>query len=228
MYRCGSSVLTKLVDEVGRRFWSIENSKRPKGTPLKRITKALASPPFFFRGSGSTNHPQKEKRAEARAGNILDRIGSLNFKISNRVNADIRDEWDDGLPLPPRRNGTSIGGGCFERRTAFNSSSPTDHSFFRPLSTEIPERVARVRAKSTFYIKTPLSTYFQPFFSSLLGVLFRVIFAQITPIRDWYDEEDAPFGPRVFVNVRFRATSRPVYNAPTRHSVPTFSKVPVN
>lgn len=114
---------------------------RRERDPLKRITKALAAPPFSLAGYiiriYSANHPQKEKRAEARAGNILDRIGSLNFKISNRVNADIRESH------------SSIGGGCLERERERESSRPPPllARFSSPLSevNSSNEKFAAVR-----------------------------------------------------------------------------------
>lgn len=113
---------------------------RRERDPLKRITKALAAPPFsrgVYYTYTSANHPQKEKRAEARAGNILDRIGSLNFKISNRVNADIRESH------------SSIGGGCLERERERESSRPPPllARFSSPLSevNSSNEKFAAVR-----------------------------------------------------------------------------------
>lgn len=82
-------------DGVGQpRQWTLLIYREfEKGEGRERSVKTYHKglPLFLSRGIyavASANHPQKEKRA--RAGNILDRIGSLNFKISNRVNADIR------------------------------------------------------------------------------------------------------------------------------------------
>lgn len=92
-------------DGVGQpRQWTLLIYREfEKGEGRERSVKTYHKglPLFLSRGIyavASANHPQKEKRA--RAGNILDRIGSLNFKISNRVNADIRG-----------RRHSSIGGG---------------------------------------------------------------------------------------------------------------------
>lgn len=130
---------------------------RRERDPLKRITKALAAPPFslagYIRGLREPS-AKREKRAEARAGNILDRIGSLNFKISNRVNADIRETPLFYRRRLPREKGREREGGLSQPLLARFSSPLSDvnssnekfaavrklHSWCRP------PRLAGVRA----------------------------------------------------------------------------------